>query len=54
MIVLIDVQGYSYEETAQAVGASTGTIKSRLSRARARLREYLSENMELLPEEFRQ
>lgn len=54
VIVLIDVQGYSYEETAQAAGASIGTIKSRLSRARARLRDHLKQHMELLPEEFRQ
>lgn len=54
VIVLIDVQGFSYEETAQATGASIGTVKSRLSRARARLRDYLKEHMELLPEEFRQ
>lgn len=54
VVVLIDVQGFSYEEAAQAAGASVGTIKSRLSRARARLRDYLSQHMELLPEEFRQ
>jgi RNA polymerase sigma-70 factor (ECF subfamily) len=54
VIVLIDVQGFSYEETALATGASIGTIKSRLSRARAKLRDLLSQHMELLPEEFRQ
>ena len=54
VIVLIDVQGYSYEETAEAAGVSIGTIKSRLSRARARLRAHLKQHMELLPEEFRQ
>lgn len=51
VVVLIDVQGFSYEEAAQAAGTSIGTIKSRLSRARARLREQLSPQMELLSEE---
>jgi len=55
VLVLIDVQGMSYDETAQAVGASMGTVKSRLSRARARLRDVLTNNhMELLPSQFRQ
>ena len=52
-LVLIDVQGLSYEETAQAAGASVGTIKSRLSRGRARVRDTLMQNTELLPEQFR-
>ena len=52
-LVLIDVQGLSYEETAQAASTSVGTIKSRLSRARARVRDTLMQNTELLPEQFR-
>ena len=35
-LVMIDVQGSSYEETAEATGASLGTVKSRLIRARNR------------------
>ena len=54
VLVLIDVQGLSYEETAEAVGASLGTIKSRLSRARGRVRDYLVQRRELLPDSFRQ
>jgi RNA polymerase sigma-70 factor (ECF subfamily) len=54
VLVLIDVQGFSYEETAEAANTSIGTVKSRLSRARARVREYLKEHRELLPDEFRQ
>ena len=54
VLVLIDVQGFSYEETAEAVGTSVGTVKSRLSRARARVRDYLMERRELLPDTFRQ
>ena len=47
LVVLCDVQGLSYEEAAEATGAALGTIKSRLSRARARLRDHLTERGEL-------
>lgn len=40
-IVLYDVNGYSYEEIAGIVDASLGTVKSRISRGRSRLREIL-------------
>ena len=46
--VLSDVQGMSYEEIADATQASLGTVKSRLSRARAKLRDYLIGQAELL------
>jgi len=46
-VVLSDVEGFSYEEIAAATGASLGTVKSRLSRARARLRDYLAQGREL-------
>lgn len=54
VLVLIDVQGLSYEEAAEATGASVGTIKSRLSRARARVRDLLMQHRELLPARYRQ
>ena len=54
VLVLIDVQGFSYEETAESVGASIGTVKSRLNRARRRVRDILMERRELLPDRFRQ
>ena len=54
VLVLVDVQGLSYEEAAQSVGVSVGTVKSRLSRGRLRARDYLRERRELLPEEYRQ
>lgn len=41
VVVLSDVHGYAYEEIATITGVSLGTIKSRLSRGRARLREVL-------------
>ena len=54
VLVLIDVQGFSYEETAETVGASIGTVKSRLNRARRKVRDILMERRELLPDRFRQ
>ncbi len=52
-VILCDVQGLSYEEIAQATGISLGTVKSRISRARARLRDLLLAHRELLPAPFR-
>ncbi len=37
VIVLRDVEGLSYEEIAEALGAAVGTVKSRLHRARTEL-----------------
>ncbi len=42
-LVLVDVQGLSYEEAATVTGANLGTIKSRINRGRTRLRDYLLE-----------
>ncbi len=35
VLVMVDIEGLSYEEAAQAMDCSLGTLKSRLSRARA-------------------
>ncbi|MEJ2549797.1 MAG: sigma-70 family RNA polymerase sigma factor [Anaerolineales bacterium] len=51
--VLADVQGYEYGEVAQVIGKPLGTVKSRLARARARLRECLQRHRELLPATYR-
>ncbi|MFW5692538.1 MAG: RNA polymerase sigma factor [Chloroflexota bacterium] len=53
VLVMSDVQGFSYQEIAEAVGAQLGTIKSRLSRARASVRQCLQAFKELLPVEYR-
>ena len=53
-VLLVDVQGLDYEEAAAAMGCSLGTVKSRLSRGRGRLRDYLRTTGELLPSVFRQ
>jgi len=52
-VVLCDVQGMGYEEIAGVLGISVGTVKSRISRGRARLRSILQERAELLPPRFR-
>ncbi|HEY2592310.1 MAG TPA: sigma-70 family RNA polymerase sigma factor [Chloroflexota bacterium] len=46
-VVLCDVQGLSYDEAAQIMSIELGTVKSRLSRARAQLRALLTEKGEL-------
>jgi RNA polymerase sigma-70 factor (ECF subfamily) len=53
VVVLVDVQGLDYSETAEAIGTPLGTIKSRLARARSRLRDCLQGFWELLPPNFR-
>jgi RNA polymerase sigma-70 factor (ECF subfamily) len=52
-IILRDLQGLSYEEIAQATARSLGTVRSRLSRGRAHLRDYLLRRGELLGSQFR-
>lgn len=49
IVVLSDVHGLSYQEVAMAAGLPLGTVKSRLSRARGRLRDILIATGELVP-----
>jgi RNA polymerase sigma-70 factor (ECF subfamily) len=51
--VLVDVQEFDYQEVADVIGKPLGTVKSRLARARARLRDCLQNHAELLPAAFR-
>ena len=53
VLILSDVEGMSYAEIADTVGVPLGTIKSRLSRARATLRDELQTQGELLPRSYR-
>jgi RNA polymerase sigma-70 factor (ECF subfamily) len=43
MVVLCDIQGFSYEEVARITGVKMGTVKSRLFRARRKLQKGLYE-----------
>ncbi len=53
VVVMVDVQGYDYAEVSEAIGKPLGTIKSRLARARIRLRDCLAGFRELIPAFFR-
>lgn len=53
VLVLSDVEGLSYQEVAEIVGANLGTVKSRLSRARVAVRDCLQGVQELLPPIYR-
>ena len=52
-VIMVDVQGLDYFEAAEALSKPIGTIKSRLARARLRLRDCLQGFAELLPSGFR-
>lgn len=41
VIILVDVHGLTYAECSQALGIPVGTVMSRLSRARDRMRKHL-------------
>lgn len=47
IIIMRDVEGYSYDEIAKFLGISLGTVKSRISRARKKLQKNYIELMEL-------
>jgi RNA polymerase sigma-70 factor (ECF subfamily) len=46
-VTLCDMEGLQYEEIAEVMGSSVGTVKSRISRGRARLRIRIREQPEL-------
>jgi len=47
ILVLVDIQGFDYEEAAQVAGVPVGTAKSRLSRARVKFRSEIERFSEL-------
>lgn len=53
VVVLVDIQGYDYQEASDVIDRPLGTVKSRLARARAKLRECLQGFRELLPVAYR-
>ncbi|KAB8143892.1 sigma-70 family RNA polymerase sigma factor [Chloroflexia bacterium SDU3-3] len=52
VLILSDIEGMAYDEIAEITGANLGTVKSRLSRGRAKLRDLLRAG-ELLPLRYR-
>src|ERR1035441_6041830 len=42
VVVLREIEGFTYEEIADLLGVNLGTVKSRLMRGRAALREVLA------------
>jgi RNA polymerase sigma factor (sigma-70 family) len=52
ILILSDIEGLAYEEIAQITNTNIGTVKSRLSRGRSRLRDVLKAG-ELLPARYR-
>jgi RNA polymerase sigma-70 factor (ECF subfamily) len=52
-LTLCDQYGYDYQTIADMTGAELGTVKSRINRARRRMREYLRGHRELLPDPYR-
>jgi RNA polymerase sigma factor (sigma-70 family) len=49
MLVLVDIEGLSYEQAAIAAGVPLGTVRSRLARARLALRQRLLATADLSP-----
>jgi RNA polymerase sigma-70 factor (ECF subfamily) len=54
MVVLVDMEGMSYEEAAQTARVPVGTVKSRLARARMQIRQSLRSYQSLLPAFYQQ
>lgn len=48
LLLLVGVEGFSYEEVSEVLGIAVGTVKSRLFRARERLRGLMGEPQDIL------
>lgn len=53
VVVLVDVQGFDYRQVSEVIEKPLGTVKSRVARARDRMRECLRGFGELLPTPYR-
>ena len=51
--ILCDIEDHDYNEMAEIMNVSLGTVKSRISRARSKLRDCLQGFAELLPASYR-
>ena len=45
--MLRDIDGYTYEEIAEMLSLGLGTVKSRINRARVRLKALLEDEMRI-------
>jgi RNA polymerase sigma-70 factor (ECF subfamily) len=52
VIILREIQGFSYEEIADIIKSPQGTVKSRISRARNILKDILKNKMELYDKDY--
>lgn len=50
-VILADIEGMAYEEVAEVMNTSIGTVRSRIHRGRRQLRKYLEREF---PERFRE
>ena len=48
-LVMTQLEGIPYGEAAERLGTTEGTVKSRVNRAKSKLKEWLAENGELSP-----
>lgn len=53
VVILVDIQGFDYSDASDVIQKPLGTVKSRLARARLRMRDCLQGFWELLPAAFR-
>ena len=53
VVLMVDIEGMDYQEVSVAIGKPLGTVKSRLARARLKMRDCLRQYGELLPSVFR-
>lgn len=53
VVLMVDIEGFDYQEVSETLGKPLGTVKSRLARARLKMRDCLQQFRELLPAIFR-